>query len=167
MKRLASFLKWAVFAFVFLPILDKHLGAQQGRPPLVTSVQTDNEIKLDPKLGWISEYHAPFIYQLWWRQIADCEGLPLPADSLKKVQYFQVNEPDFIPDGVDAIVYAVTFEADQTFIAYPYIWNESLVKHEALHLLLRWKGDPNWYLHDPVRFSSCGLRIAGQPPPNP
>jgi len=104
--------------FWFSP-LSGNSKRSRANSPLVKSVQTDNEVKLNPSLGWISEYHAPVIYQLWWREIADCEGLPLPLDSLRKVQYFQVNGPDFIPEGIDAIVYAVTFERTRRSLPIP------------------------------------------------
>lgn len=138
---------------------------QQGPPPVLTDVFTEFETKLNPSLDWISEYKAPPIYMQWWSELANCEGLPLPADSLRKVQYFQVNAPTFIPNGVDAIVYGVTYENDQTYVGYSWIWNRSLITHEALHLLLKWSGDPNWYDHGP-RFEQCGLRTYGPPPPN-
>jgi hypothetical protein len=167
MRKLRDLAWFVGFCILILPTLVSKLGAQQGPRPIVKQVATDNPIRLDPSLPWLSEYSAPFIYQKWWAEIAQCEGLPLPADSLRKVQYFQVNGPDFIPDDLDAVVFAVTYQNNQTYVSEPYIWNEALIKHEALHLLLKWAGDPTWYMHDPIRFLSCGLSIAGEPAPNP
>lgn len=166
LRVLREYAEMFAFGVCVLPAITKTCEAQQGRPPFMQTFQTRNEAKLDPSLPWMSEYRPPFIYQVWWREIADCEGLKIPPDSLKQVQYFQVNAPSFVPEDVPYVVYAVTYENGQTFVAEPYIWNESLVKHEFLHTLLRWAGDPLWYEHDPKRFMSCGLRIAGEPPDN-
>ena len=155
----------AGFLILALPAFAK-MGAQQGRAPVMPGAATNNAVKLDPSLPWVSEYAPPFIYEIWWREIAKCEGLPFPVERARQVQYFQVNAPDFIPGDVDAIVYAVTYEQGQTFVAYPYIWNKALVKHEFLHLLLMWAGDPKWYEHNPHFYDRCGVASVGVPEPN-
>lgn len=163
--RLRAFAWFLGFCVLVLPSLAK-LGAQQSPKPVVSNVATSNSKKLDPTLPWMSEYHAPFVYQLWWGEIAACEGLPLPLDKELAVQYYQVNGPDFIPDDLEIVVYAVTYDVDQTYVAYPYIWNKALVTHEAVHLLRLWAGDPRWWDHDPRFYGKCNLRSIGPPPPN-
>lgn len=166
MIRALNKFAWFVGSLLFMLSVAAKLGAQQGRPPVMHGARTKNTEKLDPTLPWMSEYRAPFIYEVWWREIAACEGLPLPIEKVRRVQYFQVNAPDFIPDEVDAIVYAVTFDEGQSFIAYPYIWNKALIGHEALHLLRLWAGDPKWYDHNPRFYDRCGIRAMGVPEPN-
>jgi hypothetical protein len=155
---------WAVIGL--LAVTCKVARGQQGPPPVMTSFRTQSTVKLDPSLGWMTEYSQPFIYELWWAEIAACEGLPLDWAKVRRVQFFQVNAPKFVPVDIEAVVLAITYDSDQVFIANPYIWNRSLVSHEMLHLLLKWAGDPTWYFHNPDRYARCGLRASGEPPPN-
>lgn len=163
--RVLRFCGYVLLALV-MPCAENTLLSQQGAPPVMKSARTWNTVKLDLTLPWVSEYRPPFIYQVWWAELAGCEGLPLPMDSVRKVQYFQVNGPDFIPDDEQSIDFAVTYDVGQTFVAEPYIWNRALIKHEALHLLLMWAGDPKWFHHDPQFFDRCGVVSSGVPPEN-
>lgn len=163
MKSLLRFIGQVLF---FLAVASS-MEAQQGHPMAIGSVRTEFDDKINPELPWVSEYAQPFIYQLWWSEIAQCEGLPLPVEKTRKVQFFQVNAPDFIPQDVDAVVYAVTYGQSydgQTYVAYPYLWNRLLIEHEMLHQLLMWWGDPLWFDHGP-RFETCGLHTYGPPTP--
>lgn len=165
MRRLA----WWLFALAFSVVPERCVQAQQGHPPIMHDFASQNDKKLDPTLPWMSEYHQPFIYQVWWNEIAQCEGLPLDPERARHVQFFQVNATDFIPEGVPAIVYAVTFGRvydGQTYVAYPFIWNKQLIEHEMLHLLRAWNGDPQWDNHDPQFYARCNLKSAGEPEPN-
>lgn len=169
MKRLREFAWFVGFCILVLPAFAK-LGAQQGHPPVMKTFASQNDEKLNPNIPWMSEYRQPFIYQVWWAEIAQCEGLPLNPEQARRVQFFQVNAPDFIPEGVNAIVYAVTFGEvydGQTYVAYPFIWNKQLIEHEMLHLLRAWNGDPEWENHDPRFYARCNLKSAGEPAPNP
>lgn len=144
-------------------------SGQQGHPPVMLGASTENAEKLDPTLPWISEYKAPPIYYSWIQELAQCEGLPFNLDRVKKIQWFQVNGPDFIPFGVPYVVYGITYaEAfdGQTYVAYSLIWNRQLVKHEALHSLLKMAGVPTWNEHDPRYFERCGIKTYGPPDPN-
>lgn len=162
------FAKYFIFAVFILPLVDKALLGQQGRPMFMDRARTRYDYKVDPTLPWISEYRQPVIYQIWWQEIAACEGLPLDVRNVDHVQFFQVNAPDFIPKDMDAIVYAVTFgEQEQVYIANPYIWNRAIVEHEALHLIRKWAGDPYWYDHSPQFYGErCRVPSSGTPPPN-
>lgn len=168
MKRLKDFAWFLGFCILVLPAFAK-LGAQQGHPPAMRTFASQNDEKLDPTIPWISEYQQPFIYQVWWAEIAQCEGLPLDPERARRVQFFQVNAPDFIPENVPAIVYAVTYgEAydGQTYVAYPYLWNKQLISHEMIHLLRKLAGDPNWMDHDPRYYGRCRMMSSGTPEPN-
>ena len=167
MKRIREFLRWVGFLVLILPAITSRVAkGQQGPPPAMRSFETSTNVKLDPSLAWMSEYSQPFIYELWWAEIAACQGLSLDWEKVRKVQFFQVNAKHFVPDVTPASVLAITFGEGQIFVAYPYIWNRSLIEHEMLHLLLKLAGDPNWYLHNPWRYWRCGLVPSGEPPPN-
>ncbi len=159
MKTFARF----IGSLIFFLAIAAQMGAQQGKPMVMKDASTSTYEKLDPTLPWISEYHAPVIYHIWWSEIARCEGLPVPWDKVAKVQYFQVNAPDFVPEDVPVVVLAVTYEEGQTFVAYPHIWNKTLIQHEAVHFLRLWAGDPNWTDHNPRYYERCGIVAAGTP----
>jgi hypothetical protein len=57
----------------------------------------------------------------------------------------------------------VTYAAsEQIFIAIRHIRIETTVKHEMMHQLLYWWGEPAW--HDDAReeFSRCGLEVSSR-----
>lgn len=165
MKRLL----WWLAALVMLVVPERCILAQQGHPMVMNRAATPNDEKLDPSIGWISEYQQPFIYQIWWAEIAECEGLPLDTERARHVQFFQVNAPEFIPPDVPAVVYAITYGEvyeGQIYVAFPYIWNKQLVSHEMLHELRLLAGDPNWADHDPRFYGQCHQKVSGEPEPN-
>lgn len=132
-------MRWVLIA-VLLAVASVASG--QRTPPSA-------EIILRP--GWklvLLEYPEPPEYERWWHEIADCEGLPLPPEHLN-VRYFAVNGREFvIPDiyywvrGLAnwAIGYSLP-EKGEMYLAFPYLDEEYLFKHEAVHFLQFWAGE--------------------------
>lgn len=163
-----ALLRWLWFLLCLLPAITQKVEGQQGKEPAMREFRVESLNKSDPSLQWMSEYRQPFIYQIWWQEIAACEGLPLPWEKIRKVQFFQVNAPSFLPKDVGAVVYAVTYgDEEQVYIANPLIWNRAIVEHEVLHLLRMWAGDPTWFNHDPHWYGErCRVPASGEPPKN-
>lgn len=186
--RLGRFLAGIAVALLAVLIAEsitsEDADAQQGKPPTMHEFRVERPVKVDPSLDWLSEYRQPFIYQLWWQEIAACEGLPVPWEKVRRVQFFQVNAPSFLPKDVGAVVYAITYGDSrpdsirarvptpplgrfdsQVYIANTLIWNRAIVEHEALHLLRMWAGDPFWYDHSDVYYGArCRVPASGEPP---
>lgn len=113
-----------------------------------------------------SSYIPDKVYDRWWHEIAECEGLPLPP-FYALVRWHQINA-SFFADSAGAAVEekaganiswfaAVSYlNTWQTFVALPYRYVEEVIKHEMLHWLLRWhaaitQGHPSPY------FGRCGV----------
>ncbi len=96
----------------------------------------------------ILEFPEPAIYERWWREIADCEHLPLPAEHLN-VRYFAVNGREFGISNIDWLIRGVMNWAigysipnkNEMYLAFPYLDEEYLFKHEATHFLMYWAGE--------------------------
>lgn len=145
MKRLATFLKFAFFAIVLLPFIERECGAQEG--PVLRLLRPDS----------IVAYAQPVIYAVWWQEIAECEGLDLPPQLARLVKFYEVKAQNFIPVGEQADLGATFPREMQIFLASPYVWNPKLVKHEMLHILL-WVNGLNFGPYHPAEFFDvCGL----------
>lgn len=120
-----------------------------------------------------SSYIPDKVYDRWWHEIADCEGLTLPP-LYSSVRWYQIN----------ALVFAdsVTASADETagkpvswlaagsyllelqiFVALPYRYTEEIIKHEMLHWLLFWNGI-SMGGHPAPYYGRCGVRERYSPP---
>jgi hypothetical protein len=155
-KRLVGFLKWVAFLIVILPaITSKVARGQILRPPPVLAV---TEIRPGQGPLVVMEY-APFdIYEQWWKELAACEGLPLSYRRFG-VQFFVLNVREYCYGG-GWIIGNAELQADQIYLAFPYMMDESLVKHEMLHLLMYWNGEqtshaPRWY--GEMGVGKCGV----------
>jgi hypothetical protein len=141
MKRLAEFFQGIVLAIIAILIAtaltSEDADAQRGRPPVAA---------IDVRPGWTAialEYTPPPEYEQWWQEIAACEGLPLPEAHLG-VQFFAVatrefqvaNDPTLTPGEQPswAIGYAHIWTG-QIYLAFPFIADPAIVKHEMLHIL--------------------------------
>ena len=137
------------------------------RPAAMTSFRHAGSIKHIESLDWIGLYDQLETYPRWWKETATCAGIPLPAARIDSVQFYFVNAVDFAPtptDKPDRMMVGVTYAAsEQIFIAVRHIRVETTVKHEMMHQLLYWWGEPAW--HDDAReeFSRCGLEISSRP----
>ena len=133
------------------------------RPAAITSFRHANTEKEIPSLDWVGLYDQLEPYAQWWKQTAGCAGIPLPASRPDSVQFYYVNAPDFAPlptDKPDRMMAGVTYAAkEQIFISILRARNEIAVKHEMLHQILYWYGEPDWDDDAHVEFKRCGLRL--------
>lgn len=121
--------------------------------------------------GWpvdtlhVTEYTPPFVYHQWWAEIADCEGFPVPDSAQEhSVQFFSVPASLFAFN-IGSML-AGTFDGEPSiYMGAPYVWEEGIVKHEMLHVILHWAGFEflNW--HPPEFFEKCGIHTYGNPHP--
>jgi hypothetical protein len=113
----------------------------------------------------VSEYRQPPVYATWWREIAACEELPVPNSAQQaSVQFFVVASNYFALDrpGTMAMLAGTYIDEPSVYMGLPYVWEEGVVKHEMLHLLLHWAklerpGDD----HPPEYFETCGIHTIG------
>lgn len=128
------------------------------------------EIVLRP--GWkpvILEYPAPPEYERWWQEIADCEGMKLPPEHLN-VRYFAVNGREFGIAGFwywirGTVNWAIGYSSPdkgEMYIAFPYLDEEYLFKHEALHFLQYYAGEQIG--HPVERYGRDGVGMCGVMP---
>jgi hypothetical protein len=115
----------------------------------------------------VSERYKAEIYEKWWREIANCQGLPLPG-AYKHVRWYHINalffadarealEADLAGRRIEwALGKSYTFEY-QIFVALPYKFDEQVIKHEMLHFLLLWDGQPLSPVHPKPYYARCGM----------
>lgn len=141
------------------------IGAQQRPLPRHTVVAAQ------PGTPWwmlmarsplkVTEYSQPFIYSVWWGEIASCEGLPVPDSALQaSVQFFSVPTPYFASEFQGMLAGTYDYEP-AVYIGAPYVWEEGIVKHEMLHMLLHWEGFELKNFHPAELFErpDCGIHI--------
>ena len=167
MKRVWDFFKslaWIVgFMVLVISPLQKKLGAQQR--PLPQHVPYNVNVwgwPIGPELQ-VTEYSQPFIYSQWWAEIAICEGFPPPDSAAQhSVQFFSV------PSSLFAFnlgtMLAGTFDHEPAiYMGAPYVWEEAIVKHEMLHMILRWAGFEFLNYHPADFFEKCGIHTYATP----
>lgn len=160
MRRIGRFFRETIWLFAYALIILAAVCTKVAKgqtQPVVGTFWTETTAPFDTRLPRFSEYRAPPIYKEWAREIAECEGLePLPDSVFARVQFFQVNAPFFRYEENGMVVLAVTFyRTRQVFLGSPYIWNESLIKHEILHLVLEANGYHFGNFHPIEIFGRC------------
>jgi len=134
------------------------------RPPAMTSFRYGDTAKEIPSLDRIGLYDQLAPYAEWWKETATCAGIPLPAARIDSVQFYYVNFVDFAPTPTDKpnhMVIGVTYAAsEQIFIAVRQARTERTVKHEMMHQILYWWGEPDWDDDAHAEFKRCGLQIS-------
>jgi hypothetical protein len=150
-----------LLAALFLTPFASFASAQ--RPAVMTSFRHVSTQKEIPSLDWIGLYDQLSPYARWWRETADCAGIPLPTARLDSVQFYFVNAVDFAPwptDKPNSMVQGVTYAArEQIYISILRARDESIVKHEMLHQLLYWYDELDWHDDARVEFERCALRV--------
>lgn len=134
--------------------------------------------KVSAVLPMISNYIAPAVYEQWWQEIAACEQLPLPVTHYR-VRWYQINagmffdglQPIYARDSTGQIRHdeeghvfimwaaAISYPgALEAFVSLPYMFEQTIIKHEMVHFLMAWAGEPGG--HPKERFDGrCGLTI--------
>jgi len=139
------------------------LSSPAQRPPIVASVRHANTMKKMQSLDWVGLYDQLEPYTRWWKETATCAGVPLHSARVDSVQFYYVNAADFLPtptDKPDHMVAAVTYAArEQIFLSVLHLRNESVVKHEMMHQVLYWWGEPDWDNDARIEFKRCGLEL--------
>jgi hypothetical protein len=114
-------------------------------------------------LDWVGLYEQLENYRGWWKETAACARVPLHSARVDSVQFYYVNAVDFLPTPTDkpnAMVAAVSYAAsEQIFLSVLHLKNEIVVKHEMMHQILYWWGEPDWNNDARVEFKRCGLQV--------
>jgi hypothetical protein len=130
------------------------------RPSAMTSFR-HAMIKEIQSLDWIGLYEQLAPYARWWKETADCAGIPLPESRPDSVQFYYVNAIEFAPiptDKPNRMVVGVTYAyTEQIFLAVVHARNEKIVKHEMMHQILYWWREPDWDDDARAEFKRCGL----------
>lgn len=133
------------------------------RPPIVASVHHANTVKEIPSLSWVGLYDQLAPYTRWWKETADCAGVPLHTARVDSVQFYYINAPDFLPaptNKPNSMVAAVTYASrEQIYLSVLHLRNEIVVKHEMMHQILYWWGEPDWDSDGRAEFKRCGLQV--------
>lgn len=111
----------------------------------------------------VTEYSAPFIYSVWWGEIASCEGFPVPTQKQQRsVQWFSVASSFFGLDNPIFGMLAGTWDEEPSiYMGAPYVWEKGTVEHEMMHMVLRWNGFEMGNYHPPEIFEVCGIHTYG------
>jgi hypothetical protein len=123
--------------------------------------------KVSPVFTRISQYLPDAkIYERWWKEIALCQGLPLPVDHFR-IEWVHVNAIHFIdadhdqPDSTGNYNWSIGKSYlgwGVIMIALPYKYDEETIKHEMTHLLIYWAGEKNASDHPRLHFDGrCGV----------
>jgi hypothetical protein len=143
-----------------LAVAPSFVGAQ--RPPTVTSVRHSKPFKEVLSLDWVGLYDQLEPYARWWKETASCAGIPLQVARVDSVQFYYVNAVDFLPaptDKPNRMVGAVTYAAtEQIYVSILHLRDEIVVKHEMIHQILYWWGEPTWDNDARMEFERCGLQ---------
>lgn len=126
---------------------------------LRSSVRGNDSVRVVPSLPWVTEYVPPSIYDTWWKEIAECEKMPLPIALTKTVKWVQVNSVTFRVGRQQGRTYGLA-DVDHTtiYVALPSVLDPSVIKHEMVHMLDWWYGeDEGDDYHPQDRFEVCGL----------
>lgn len=101
-----------------------------------------SDLKISPMYGDATLYFPDSTYDLWWHEVAACEGLQLPSYYVL-VRWVEVNYPYFIvdedPPPPGNVTLGHSFMRDlEVYIAAPYRRDPVIIWHEMTHFLLYW-----------------------------
>jgi hypothetical protein len=168
-EQLRAVLRVAGIALILALLLPRSAKAQ-GRVHFNIATPAG---KVSPMYTRISEFIPDAkVYERWWREIADCQGLPLPVQHLQ-IKWVQINAVHFYdadydkPDATGLMYWDLGksyLELGIIMIAMPYRYDEEVIKHEMTHFLMVWAGEKPG--HSPLHYSgACGVypRYQGGP----
>lgn len=139
-------------------------AAAQTPQRAIWNIRTQDSVGIDEAVPMIGQYPAPKAYHRWWNEIAECEGLVVPNDSIVDlITFFEVNAGSFeYNDNRDYAVLGVSVPQEGLmYLSIAQLWNEQTVKHEFLHFQLYFvfKGTYNQSNADHPKefFNRCGM----------
>jgi hypothetical protein len=103
---------------------------------------------MEAELGAVP-YDAPPIYREWWAQVESCSGKTGDFDA---VRWFEV-PGDYLPNSFAGA--RSDYAAQTVVVAANRKLEANVVRHEALHLLLKTSGHPPEYFGDPQTVGVC------------
>lgn len=161
MRRFFAGLLFAILAMILAESVTSEDGYAQQRPgPQHIAYDVGVwGLPMQPSLR-VTEYSQPFIYSLWWSEIASCEGFPVP-DSAEQatVQFFSVPSSYFALGQMRGMLAGTYAHEPSIYMGAPYVWDEGIVKHEMLHVILGWAGYEFQNFHPAEFFERCGIHI--------
>ena len=131
-------------AFLFALLISTSGLAQGTPPPVVLPVGE----KTAPSMPPMFRYEQPEVYKRWWKEIAACSGVLLPDNLAKAVKFVAVNGESMVVDGDFGVIGYASAGTLTIYMVEAHLLNESLFKHEAMHMLLGWNGidqGKNWH----------------------
>lgn len=161
-ERVVRFFEGVVLisiVFACLPSVTKECGAQ-GKPP--PSIVPGSWTTVDLALPALGEYEQPPIYETWWKEIGECEHVTVPLELAKRVHFVFVNAPTMIVDMDPGVLGFANPQNLTIYIALPFIYTETIIKHEMLHWLDYVNGiDEGKDYHPPSRFGVGKKAVCG------
>jgi len=151
--------KWVLsLALILVPAVQ---AQQVNTTKVLWSIRTRDSVGIDEKVPMIGQFPPPQIYARWLVEIALCEGLPLPTEAqLRELTYWEVNAGDFQinADTTHAFIGMIDPDEKRMYLSIARVWDEETVKHEYLHMVLRWTfGEAYRGEHPMTYFGRCGM----------
>jgi hypothetical protein len=151
----------AVLGSIFTSLATAQIPAGVDTTRPVWAIRIVDSVGLSELDPMISQYNPPHVYGKWLRSLAECEGLPMPTEAqVSKLTFFIVNAESFQINGdtVNIMLGVVDPSLNRIYIALPQMWDQETIKHELLHMLLRWKyGELYLNQHPTKYFAYCGM----------
>lgn len=156
---MSSMLYRLVFSFLLLAFPSYAQDSAQY------TIHPTDTVRLSNSIGTYSEFTRPHAYDVWLKELVACEGLPMPPkEELDRIRFFAINSKSFYLGNDYTELAGLTYnKLHLIFFAMPYVFTESIVKHEYLHFVL-------WYTfgskydfgsgntHPTEYFNRCGIR---------
>jgi hypothetical protein len=136
-----------------------HDSSPASHSKYIPNLRPNGTTKYDSALPWVAQYKAPAIYADWWKEIARCEKLEIPAELARKVKWVAVNSATFRVAPAYETLYGLTdTDAITIVIAQSKVLDKSVVMHEMAHMGNQWNGvDQGADYHPADSFEVCDL----------
>lgn len=95
-------------------------------------------------------YEAPPVYREWWAQVEQCSG---KTGDRSAVHWFEVPDADFLPNSFAGA--RSDFATQAVVVAGNRKLEANVIRHEALHLILKVPGHPVEFFGDTQTVGRC------------